>query len=69
MTQVTRHFYMPIYEAFCSGCGGKIIYRIKDKYPEGIDRVTCPSCKKEFNVKFFPNDNNVMTLELREIKI
>ena len=67
MAQVQRGFYMPVYEGFCSGCGNPLTYRIKDKYPVGVDRVSC-SCGKELNVKFFPNDHGVMTMELREIK-
>jgi uncharacterized protein YbaR (Trm112 family) len=68
MTQITRHFYRPLYEGFFSCCGTKLTYRIKDEYPKGINRIVCPECKKQFNVKFFQDDKGVMVLELREFK-
>jgi len=58
-----------MYEGFCSKCGTKLVYKIGDKYPAGIDRVKCFGCDKEFNVKFVKDDNEIMILELREIKI
>ena len=67
MTQVTRNFYTPIYKGFLSYCGREITHEVKDRYPEGIERIVCDNCNQWFNIRFFPNDNGVMTMQLRQI--
>ena len=70
MTQVIRHFYQPIYEALChtTACGQILRYFVKNKYPDEIDRITCPKCHRASNVQF-KLENGVMLMELREIKV
>ncbi len=69
MVQVQRNFYTPQYHGFLPCCGQEVNYHVKDKYPNQTERMTCQKCAREFNLRFFPNDNGVMTLEIREVRL